>query len=181
MSESKQGNRLYKGNYKEISDQLKLDALDGAIQQQLSLLADVKRRGKVDLNSVDELEAVATSYMNSCRAAGVFPSMLGFSAACGYSRKQVYEYISRHGGTPSAEYLDALRCSWAAIIAQMGLARQCSEAVAIFLLKNCGQGMHDKAELDISTTRADPLGRGLTPEELAAKYAESVEVDYSVR
>lgn len=165
LTESKKGNRLYSpktGNYKEISDALKAEALDAAIDQQLELLAAAKRRGRVNLNNVDEVEATATAYMTSCKQAGVYPTMLGFAAACGYSRKAIYEYISRHSGK-SVDYLDGLRSSWAAIIAQMGLARQCSESVSIFLLKNCGQGMADRAEIDLAPKTEPPPGRTERP------------------
>ena len=122
---------------------------------------------------MDEVEATATAYMTSCKRAGVYPTMLGFAAACGYSRKAIYEYIARHSGK-SADYLDGLRSSWAAIVAQMGLARQCSESVSIFLLKNCGQGMADRAEIDIAPKTENPLGEQKDPEELRRKYLEDV-------
>lgn len=171
---STEGNRLYstkKGTYKEISDQLKGEALEAAINQQLALLATAKQRGRVDLNNIDEVEATANAYMNSCKNAGVYPTMLGFAAACGVSRKTIYEYIRRNAGK-SAMYLDNLRSSWAAIIAQMGLARQCSESVSIFLLKNSGQGLADKTEVDISAHQESPLGEKTSTEELKRKYLE---------
>lgn len=176
LAGSKEGNRLYtpkQGTYKEISDQLKSEALDNIIDQQLDLLATAKRRGRVNLNNVDEVEATATAYMTSCKQAGVYPTMLGFAAACGYSRKSVYEFIAKNRGK-SVDYLDGLRSSWAAIIAQMGLARQCSESVSIFLLKNSGQGMADKAEIDIAPKVENPLGERTDPEELRRKYLEDV-------
>lgn len=176
LAGSKEGNRLYtpkQGTYKEISDALKAEALDSIIDQQLDLLATAKRRGRVNLNNVDEVEATATAYMTSCKQAGVYPTMLGFAAACGYSRKSVYEFISKNRGK-SVDYLDGLRSSWAAIIAQMGLARQCSESVSIFLLKNSGQGMADKAEIDIAPKVENPLGERIGPEELRRKYLEDV-------
>lgn len=176
LAGSKEGNRLYtpkQGTYKEISDQLKSEALDSIIDQQLELLATAKRRGRVNLNNVDEVEATATAYMTSCKQAGVYPTMLGFAAACGYSRKSVYEFIAKNRGK-SVDYLDGFRSSWAAIIAQMGLARQCSESVSIFLLKNSGQGMADKAEIDIAPKVENPLGERTDPEELRRKYMEDV-------
>lgn len=176
---STEGNRLYttkRGTYKEVSDQLKAEALGAAIDQQLELLATAKKRGRVDLDNVDELEATATAYMTSCKQAGVFPTMLGFAAACGYSRGHIYRYIQRNSGK-SSEYLDGLRSSWAAIIAQMGLARQCSEPVSIFLLKNSGQSLTDKAELEIGQKREDPLVPAKSLEELRRKYLEDIGED----
>lgn len=176
LAGSKEGNRLYTpkaGTYKEVSDALKAEALDAAIDHQLELLAAAKRRGRVNLNDVDEVEATATAYMTSCKRAGVYPTMLGFAAACGYSRKAIYEYIARHNGK-TVDYLDGLRSSWAAIVAHMGLTRQCSESVSIFLLKNCGQGMADRAEIDIAPKTENPLGEIKDPEELRRKYLEDV-------
>ena len=176
LASSREGNRLYtpkQGTYKEISDQLKSEALDSIIDQQLDLLATAKRRGRVNLNNVDEVEATATAYMTSCKQAGVYPTMLGFAAACGYSRKSIYEFISKNRGK-SVDYLDGLRSSWAAIVAHMGLTRQCSESVSIFLLKNCGQGMADRAEIDIAPKTESPLGERKDPEELRRKYLEDV-------
>lgn len=176
LAGSKEGNRLYtpkQGTYKEISDQLKSEALDNIIDQQLDLLATAKKRGKVNLNDLNEVEATATAYMTSCKRAGVYPTMLGFAAACGYSRKAIYEYIARHNGK-TVDYLDGLRSSWAAIIAHMGLSRQCSESVSIFLLKNSGQGMADRAEIDIAPKKENPLGERKDPEELWRKYVEDV-------
>ena len=182
LAESREGNRLYstrKGNYKEISDQLKTEALDAAIDQQLDLLKEAKRRGRVDLNDLDEVEATATAYMQSCKKAGVFPTMLGFAAACGCSRKHIYSYINSKN-TKTAQYLDSLRSSWNAIIAQMGLARQCSESVSIFLLKNSGQDMTDRAEIDMTARQIDPFERAdkeIDAESIARKYGFLVELD----
>ena len=150
LAGSKEGNRLYTpkaGTYKEVSDALKAEALDAAIDHQLELLAAAKRRGRVNLNDVDEVEATATAYMTSCKRAGVYPTMLGFAAACGYSRKAIYEYIARHSGK-SADYLDGLRSS--------------------------GQGMADRAEIDIAPKTENPLGEQKDPEELRRKYLEDV-------
>lgn len=176
LADSAEGNRLYtpkKGNYKEISDQLKSEALGAAIDQQLDLLAAAKLRGRVDLHDINEVEATATAYMTSCKQAGVYPTMLGFAAACGYSRKTIYEYINNNT-SKSAQYLDNLRSSWAAIIAQMGLSRQCSESVSIFLLKNSGQNMADRAEIDIAAKASSPLGEIVSEDALAEKYMTDV-------
>ena len=167
-------NRLYdstprRGTYKEVSDQLKAEALGAAVDQQMALLRRVRERGRVNLNDLDEVELTADNYMRSCKQAGIFPTMLGFSAACGYSRKRVYEYLDGHDNQTS-QYIDALRTSWAAILASMGLARQASEAVAIFLLKNSGQGMSDRVEIAPIQAPEPPLGAEITAEEIAKKY-----------
>lgn len=177
MAETQAGNRMYadssnrRGNYKEISDQLKQEALTAAIYQQMELLQAVKERGRIDLDDLDEVTATAETYMLACQQSGTFPTMLGFSAACGYSRMSVYRYIDAHPGTRVTQYLDALRSSWGAIIAQMGLARQCSESVSIFLLKNIGQGLTDKQDIDVTARSVEPI-EPLSVDEIAAKYSQ---------
>lgn len=180
MLESQASNHLYgnrKGNYKEISDALKVEALGAAIDQKMQLLKATRERGRVDLKDLDEVSATAEEYMQSCKLAGVFPTMLGFAAACGYSRKHLYYYLEHNEHSATGQYINALRSSWAAILAEMGLARQASESVSIFLLKNSGQGMSDRAELEITTGNNDPIGAEKTAEELEAEYIDSVVSD----
>ena len=118
------------------------------------------------------MEAAATRYIESCKRAGVVPTILGLSAALGYSRKTVWQYITQHPESRSAQYLDAIRSAFAAVLAQLGLSRNCSEAVSIFLLKNSGQGLVDRAEVDISAKAESPLGERISTEELKRKYLE---------
>ena len=168
MQEAKQGNRLYN----QVSAELKNQQFAAALDQQIELLAGVRKDGKIDLDNLAAVEATATRYIESCKRAGVVPTILGLSAALGYSRKAVWEFITRHPESRTAQYLDALRSAFAAVLAQLGLSRNCSEAVSIFLLKNSGQGLTDKTELDISAHQESPLGEKTSTEELKRKYLE---------
>lgn len=172
MQEAKQNNRMYKAQYNEVAAELKAQQFADALNQQMELLAGVKKNGKIDLNDIAAVEATATRYLESCKRAGVVPTILGLSAALGYSRKAVWEFITRHPESRTAQYLDALRSAFAAVLAQLGLSRNCSEAVSIFLLKNSGQGLTDKTELDISAHQESPLGEKTSTEELKRKYLE---------
>ena len=154
MEAAKQGNRLYN----QVSAELKTQQFADALNQQMELLAGVKKNGKIDLDDLAAVEATATRYLESCRRANVVPTILGLSAALGYSRKAVWEFITRHPESRSAQYLDALRSAFAAVLAQLGLSRNCSEAVSIFLLKNSGQGLTDKTEIDLAAHQESPLG-----------------------
>lgn len=172
MVEAKQNSRLYgsRQQYNELSAQLKHEALISAIDQQQQLLAKARERGKVDLNNLDELQAAVNEYLESCKQAGVIPSMMGLAPSLGYSRQNIYLYISKHA-TESARFLDTLRTSWAAIVQQLGLSRVASEPVAIFVLKNSGQGMVDKLDITAQTGAPD-LEKGMSREELEAWFRE---------
>lgn len=175
MQEAKQGNRLYN----QVSAELKAQQFDAIIGQQLELLAGVREDGKIDLDNLAAVEATATRYIESCKRAGVVPTILGLSAALGYSRKTVWQYITQHPESRTAQYLDALRSAFAAVLAQLGLTRNTSEAVSIFLLKNSGQGLVDRAEIDLAARQESPLGEKADPEALRRKYLEDAYGLYS--
>ena len=179
MQEARQNNRMYKAQYNEIAAEIKAQQFTDALNQQMELLAGVKKNGKIDLNDVTAVEATAARYIESCRRACVVPTILGLSAALGYSRKAVWEFITRHPQSRTAQYLDALRSAFAAVLAQLGLTRNTSEAVSIFLLKNSGQGLVDRAEVDISAKAESPLGEKADPEALRRKYLEDAYGLYS--
>ena len=61
----------------------------------------------------------------------------------------------------------------------MGLKRACSEALAIFLLKNSGQGLADRTEIDLAAHQESPLGEKISTEELKRKYLEDAYGVYS--
>ena len=172
MQEAKQNNRMYKAQYNEVAAELKAQQFADALNQQMELLAGVKKNGKIDLNDIAAVEATATRYLESCKRAGVVPTILGLSAALGYSRKTVWQYITQHPESRTAQYLDALRSAFAAVLAQLGLSRNTSEAVSIFLLKNSGQGLVDRAEIDLAAHQESPLGEKADPEALRRKYLE---------
>lgn len=141
--------------YPEVAARMKAEAVSEAIDLHRETLKTIKRNGRIQLDDVDAVARAADAYLAACGQAGVVPTMLGFSACLGYSRKHVYAYIASHSNQ-TTEFLDALRSSWAAIMAQMALNRQLSEPVSIFLLKNSGQGLVDKQEYEIAP-RIDPL------------------------
>lgn len=146
LKASSAGNHLNRF-YPEAAADVKRQALSDVVNQQRELLKTAKNRGRrIDLDDLDEVEKCVDDYMQSCVKANCFPTMMGFAAAAGWSRMSIYRYINK-GGSKSAEYLDNMRSCWAAIMAQMALTRQASEAVSIFLLKNSGQELTDKCEL----------------------------------
>lgn len=170
LIESRQGNRLYKPSYSESSAAVKAEALTSAIDQQMQLLADSQKRGKINLDNLEEVKTTAEKYMKSCKNAKVYPSLMGFAVAAGYGRSTVYRYISDHPDSKTSKYLDQLRSSWAAILSNAGLNRQCSEAVSIFLLKNSGQDLNDRQDISITARPADPLGPAEEQKSLEERY-----------
>ena len=166
-------NKLYKirdkaKSYPEISAQQKHDIIAAAVAQQRENLQRNAHRQRVDLTSAPAVEAEINSYLQSCEAYGQVPTLLGLAAYMGYSRRNLYSYMANHAETESAQALDSFRSASASIIAAASMNRTLDNATSIFLLKNCGQGLNDKQEVEI-TRGLDPVPRR-SAEEIMRAY-----------
>ena len=170
LAESSGGNRLNRApTYGEISAEMKRQSLNALITQQQGILRNTRAKGRIDLNDLEAVQRRVDEYLESCKIAGVVPSMTALAPALGYSRIHIYEYI-RSARTESARFLDSLRSSWAAIIEQLSFTRQCSEPVGIFLLKNAGQGMADRIDVTASPV-SEPIEEEFSAEDIVRRYA----------
>lgn len=166
--------RMYRPQYNEISAQQKAQALDTAIAQQMELLRRADDRGRVDLSNLAAVKKACEEYMESCRRAGVYPSMTALAPSLGYSRQGLYWYMSQHD-TDVTKYLDALRSSMAAIVQQAGLTRTADAAMAIFILKNSA-GMSDKLDVNATAVPATQE-QEYSAEEIAQRYLSGDRVE----
>ena len=169
-----QDSKLYKirdkaKSYPEISAAQKQEQIGNAVRQQM--LAIKRGKDRVDLRNADEVEDRIAEYMESCAQFGSIPTLMGLAAYCGYSRSNLYAYMYHHAETESAQLLDSFRNVSAAIIAQASMGRTIDNATSIFLLKNCGQGLNDKQEIEV-TRGADPTEHRRTAAEIVAKYKD---------
>jgi hypothetical protein len=172
--QASQENKLYKirdkaKSYPEISAAQKQELIGNAVRQQMQAL----KRGKdrVDLRNADEVENRIMEYLESCAQYGNIPTVLGLAAFCGYSRANLYSFLYHHEDTESAHLIDNFRNVSAAIIAQASMGRTIDNATSIFLLKNCGQGLNDKQEVEV-TRGADPTERRRTVSEILERYKD---------
>ncbi len=140
------------------------------------------RRGKVDLNNLDEVAAVSHKFLLACARSGNLPSFALLCAALGYSRVYVYEMLRRKK-TPVTEFLSVLQSAFAGILESASLARRCGEVTAIFVLKNSGQGYADRVDISTNTeSRMDPFETG-DPEAIARRYLSGMagEINYDMK
>lgn len=165
--------------YPETAARLKAETVSETINIHRTALKTVQTGGQVNLDDADAVAEAADTYLDACGRAGVVPTMLGFSACLGYSRKHIYSYIGAHNNA-TTRFLDALRSSWAAIMASLALNRQLSEPVSIFLLKNSGQGLTDSQQYEIVPPRSpfdeiDPEAARRRIDEIVACLPEPLE------
>lgn len=168
---AREENKLYKPRsstaYPEVAEAVKAQKISEAVGLHKALLGRFEHKAR--LEDTEAVKAVANDYLNSCQASAQIPTLCGLSAALGYSRTAVYRFMSKNPYHETTEYIDAFRSASAAIIAQGSLSRTLDCATAIFLLKNSGQGLSDKQELEISRG-LDPAPR-LSAAEIQEKYA----------
>lgn len=146
--------KIYKGGnrptYGEVSAELKQEAISNAVSAQRKILNSVYERGKVDLRHTDEVRAQADAYLEACEQTGTVPTLLGLSAALGVSRSRVYYFCQQNPNHETAMFIETFRTVSAAVIAQGALSRTLDNSTSIFLLKNSGQQLADKHELEMT-------------------------------
>lgn len=135
LTAEKEKNRLYKNNYKAVSDEHKGEVLAADIKgRTLELL---KAPHKVDLNNLEEVQLCTYNYFNACAAAEVYPSVMGL-ATHGFkiSRQALNQYMLRNPNSETTEYINRVKDIMADILTNESLKGNANPVQAIFQLKN---------------------------------------------
>ncbi|MBR3105630.1 MAG: hypothetical protein IKH30_00440 [Clostridia bacterium] len=76
-----------------------------AIGEIVALQTELTRKNpvKTNLADVSAVRAVAENVMKECARAGLLPNMEIFASALGLSRRGMYDYLSRHSDTETAD------------------------------------------------------------------------------
>lgn len=162
VKQAKAKSRLYKTQ----SDEHKSDLLSKDIGSKLDMLKNIKCTQRVDFNDVAAVQRRTYEYMEVCKDAGMFPTVMGLSAALGYSRRGLNKYLTEHDNS-TTHFLESVKDNFADIMSNAALFRNADAATTIFILKNCA-GFVDKIE--IAPVQPNPLGDEPDPDEIAAKY-----------
>lgn len=161
-------NRLNANAYPVISAEIKADAITRAIDLQMDMARHVKRNGRIDLDDLDAVEETTQRYLTACKTASVIPGISGLAASLGISRQFLNRYASSER-TPSARYLASMRENFSAILEHCALSRTASEPTAIFLLKNCGNGMADRIDWTAQPV-TDPTETEISADDIMRRY-----------
>lgn len=134
---------------------------------------------ELDPVSLDDAPAVkerTRTYFEICSQNDMKPSVAGYSLALGIDRRRLWEIVSGKVVKPPA-VVDSLKRAYLMLNAQMEDYMQngkINPIAGIFLSKNAF-GYTDKQEIEVSASAGDAE----SPEQLAAKYADAVAVDFS--
>lgn len=163
--------------YPEAASEIKREAITKAVKEQREALAAFSEDTKVNLHDLEAVKERTALYLQNCETNGIVPSLLGLSARFGLSRRRVYSFLELYPQSPSAEFIDAFRSACAAIIAQGATTRVLDAPTSIFLLKNSGQGLQDKHDIEVTPREYE---REPTFEEIQRRLMEDIALESEI-
>ena len=134
------------------------------------------RLNPVCFDSAEEIADRTETYFDICQQNDMKPSVAGYALALGVDRKTLWEYVTGRTVKPDA-VRNVLKRAYLVLNAQMEDYMQngkINPVSGIFLMKNSFQ-YQDKQEIEVSASAGDAE----SPDQLAAKYADAVAVDFS--
>lgn len=144
------------------------EAISQIVAAQSALMT--KRSVRVDLNNLQDVREAAGEYIETCANYGILPTVEGFSAVLGHSRRNVYKYLANHPDSETTAFIDSLRTSWAAARIAAADRGAASESVSIFVLLNSNLDFTNEHKIAIEPAR--------TPFEVSTDEVESVRKKY---
>lgn len=155
--------------------EVKNETLSKIIDAQHSMRkADVR----TDLHQTEEVKRITDEYFSKCRDAAICPSFEGIAAACGVSRKWMYEFMRLHPDSETTKYFQIVQTELAAIRTAAAEKGCVDPTFAIFTLLNSDQGYSNRHDVVIEPAQTNPLE--ISPEDVEAvrsKYIEALPDD----
>ncbi len=162
-----------------LTAQIKNQMISDLVEAQRVMIG--KHTTGIDLADFDSVCAVTDEYMAQCADMKITPSIEGLCGCMGISRPWLYEYLQRHGDTPSAKFIDRLRTMW--IAGKIALAEKgaLDAGMVVFQMKNSSLGYSDAQKMEIIVAQnPDPMANrppwayGLSEEEYTKKIIEEI-------
>lgn len=122
-----------------------------AIGEIVALQTELTRRNpiKTNLADVSAVKAVAENVMQECARVGLLPNMEILASSLGLSRRGLYDYLSRHSDTETADYITTLQTAWAGLRQMAADRGAASETMSIFVLLNSSLGFTNQHSVEI--------------------------------
>lgn len=164
-------------NYKEQSDAHKAETLADNLDFQLAALKEVTERKGVDLHNLEQVQARTFEYIEACKSAAAFPSVMGLAVyGFGLSRQRLNQFLRDHPGEASTEFIEQVKDAFADTLVNQSLYRNADATQVIFQLKNCN-GFSDRLEIEPVQPQDGPLGPLPDQAALEARITASVVID----
>ena len=153
--------------YKAQADEHRKEEIAKSIQCQIEALEMSFSTGRIQLKDTDAVKAQTINFLQACQNSGTIPTVAGLAVALGLSRNAIYDYMRSQPSSETTKFLESYQSMSASILMQQGLSRNTDQAVTIFLLKNSGQGLADRVEIQATAVNDEPE---LTAAQIAEKY-----------
>lgn len=135
-------------NYKEQSDAHKAETLADNLDFQLAALKEATERDGVDLYNLKQVQTRTFEYIEACKSAAAFPSVMGLAVyGFGLSRQRLNQFLRDHPGEASAEFVERVKDAFADTLVNQSLYRNADATQVIFQLKNCNN-FSDRLEIE---------------------------------
>lgn len=130
----------------------------------------------VSLDDASQVKQRIMEYFDICQKDDMKPGVADFAFALGISRQELWNIVNGKRVKPQ-EVIDLLKRTYYALNAQLenyASNGKVNPVTFIFLAKN-HFSYQDKQEIEVSANQSDAE----SPDQLAAKYADAVAVDFS--
>nr|AHF27191.1 hypothetical protein [uncultured bacterium Contig1777] len=137
------------------------------VQTIVELSSDLLQKApvQVDLHDTEAVRRSAREMMQHCAQCGILPSVELLAAACGGSRRRIYNFLQLHPDHPTSILLDQLRTAFSAARIAAVDRGAADSTMSIFLLLNSSEGFSNTHSVEIVEPR-NPLA--VTAEEINA-------------
>lgn len=127
----------------------------------------VNSKEKIPLCDIEMVQAASQEYLVACAKHGVMPTVRGCAAYFGLTRNALYNFARDHRGSAFQEWLQNFSDICGELLMQSAIEGTASPVPAIFVAK-ARYGWRENEEMPVQ----DAGPPELTPEEIAAKYAD---------
>ena len=167
----KERNGYSKKLYKSQSDAHKGDQLRTDIANRIVALRETAEQGKVDFANLDQVKERTYMYLEACREASVFPSVVGLANhAFGVSRQALNQYLLKNSNA-TTDFIELTKDIIADILINASLYNNCNTIASIFQLKN-SHAFSDRVEIQAVPPRND--SQDFDPEDIRRRYIVDV-------
>ena len=163
----KERNGYTKKLYKAQSDAHKGELLQADISNRITALQETSQREKVDFGNLAQVQERTFLYLEACRNAAVFPSVLGLAThGFGISRQALNQYLLSHNNA-TTDFIELTKDVIADLLSNASLYGNANPISVIFQLKN-SHAFSDKVEIQAVPPRND--SQDFDPEDIRKRY-----------
>lgn len=159
----KKNNKLYKVQ----ADEHRSDVLSALVKKRAMELDAATQLNRISLSDYEAVRQQTMLYFSACVETGSVPSFLGLCRSLGYSRRALYDLLSKRHYPQTAEFIEMVRDTMSDILSESALTNNVNPTFAIFIQKAVYEWRENAV---VDDEKKDPLTEAVDPVALAEKY-----------